>query len=116
MEPLKVLVLEDNQLVGEVLKETLSHLGHQPLLARSIDEARALASAHADVAVALVDAGLEAGEYGVDFLVWMAAHRPSVRRILISGMEPSPIGNSVVDGFLKKPFGLPELSSALTSR
>lgn len=114
MKQLKVMVLEDNKLVAAGLRETLTALGHECISASCVDEARVVAKLDGDIAVALVDAGLQGGEHGLDFLRWLATYRPAVRRILISGSTAPPVDPALVDQFLKKPFELSELCGALT--
>jgi DNA-binding response OmpR family regulator len=110
---MKIVVLEDNPLVGDGLVHTLRHLGHEALLATRIDEAKAITASHRDVALAIADAGLQDGEYGVDFLEWLRSERPTVRRILISGADARGGDSPAVEVFVKKPFGAAELGSVL---
>jgi DNA-binding response OmpR family regulator len=111
---MKIVILEDNLLVGDGLLHTVRHLGYEALLATNLDEAKALTAGHDDVVVAIADAGLKHGEHGSEYLEWLKAGRPTIRRILISGADQVGAANHpAVDVFLKKPFGLAELRAVL---
>jgi DNA-binding response OmpR family regulator len=113
----KILVLEDNTLVGEGLIDTLAHLGHVGVRATTVEAAMALVERHDDVRVAMVDSGLKRGEQGLDFLHWLRAAHPAIARVLISGIDhAAQVANGAsVQRFLKKPFGLAELAAVLES-
>jgi DNA-binding response OmpR family regulator len=108
---MRILVVEDNELVADGLVRILAHLGHEPHKAFTILEARAILKKVGSVDAAIVDAGLPAGDHGVDFVNWLKAHHATTRRILISGLD-RPINfldDLPIQCFLKKPFGRKEL-------
>ena len=112
-ESLKVIILEDDDLVAHGLIRGLGYLGHAGVHCRRVVEAQTLVQNLPDVEIALIDIGLDEGESGEDFLVWLLRERPAVKRVLISGLA-RPRG--FVDDpphqlFLRKPFGQRELTT-----
>ncbi len=112
---MKILVLEDDELVAHGLVRGLGYLGHQGVHRRSIRHAQEFVRGAPDVEVAVIDLGLDDGESGEDFAAWLHRERPDVRRVLISGLA-RPV-DFVEDPprqiFLRKPFGQPELAALM---
>lgn len=113
---MKVLLLEDDDRVARGILRLVTTLGHEPLHARRLDEAKS-ALAAGDVALVLADEGLGEGESGIDLLEWARRNHPGIRRVLTSGASPPP-GFQVVpreQTFLLKPFGKTELAQLIAS-
>jgi len=113
----KVLILEDDDLVAQGLVRCLGYLGHQGVHLRHVEQARARVEGATDIDVALIDIGLDGGESGEEFMRWLRRKQPGVSRVLISGLD-RPAG--FVDEppcqlFLRKPFGQAELARLLQS-
>ncbi|HXU74074.1 MAG TPA: response regulator [Polyangia bacterium] len=113
---MKVLILEDDELVAQGLVRCLGYLGHEGVHLRHVAQARARVQ-DAAFDVALIDIGLDDGESGEEFMTWLGREQPSVSRVLISGLE-RPAG--FVDEpprqlFMRKPFGHAELAKLLRS-
>ncbi|MDB4966815.1 MAG: hypothetical protein JWN44_2504 [Myxococcales bacterium] len=114
---MKVLILEDDDLVAQGLVRCLGYLGHEGVHLRHVEQARARVRGSSDFDVALIDIGLDDGESGEEFLTWLGREQPDVSRVLISGLE-RPAG--FVDEpprqlFMRKPFGHAELANLLRS-
>jgi CheY-like chemotaxis protein len=112
---LKVLILEDDAQVAHGLVRVLGYLGCTCLHVSDVDEARRLVESDAEIALALIDIGLEHGQSGEDFVAWLRSAHPEICRTLISGLA-RPTG--FVDDpprqmFLRKPFGQAELRRLL---
>lgn len=76
--PLRILVVDDEEALCRLQARLLERLGHTPLLARSVEEARShLLRAAVD---AIVSDVRMPGESGVDLYRWVEAHRPHLRR------------------------------------
>lgn len=108
---MRILVVEDNILVADGLVRILAHLGHEPHKAMTLVEARTILDKLGSVEAAMVDAGLRAGDHGLDFVKWLKTHHSTTRRILISGLDRPIdfIDELPIQCFLKKPFGRKEL-------
>jgi DNA-binding NtrC family response regulator len=115
---MNVLIVEDNALVADGLVRMLAHLGHRAERALGVEEATRLLAEHADIGVAIVDAGLKNGDDGVWFLEWLREHHPQIRRVLVSGLgRPQRfVERPPEQVFVKKPFGKAELQSVLAAR
>ena len=111
MKSLRIMIVEDDRMIGSLLGEILEDLGHV-VCAIEVDAANAVASAarlHPDLLI--VDIGLGAGS-GV----------AAVREILLGGFVPhvfmtggalgSPsIGSGAA--FIRKPYRIPEIAAAI---
>ena len=112
---MKIVVLEDDPLVGNGLVRLLRQYGHRALYVRRADEARTLIASQDYVDVAIADFGLGDGESGVEFLGWLRREHPQVRRVLISALD-RPRGfpdEPPTQVFVQKPFAAPALAAIL---
>ncbi len=107
-------MLEDDKKLTVAACRLLTALHHEIVPALTVEEARAAVLSH-DPHLAIIDLGLQDGEFGNDFLVWLTAERPSIRRIVTSGRSP-PAG-FVEDPprqlYLQKPFALQQLAACI---
>jgi DNA-binding NtrC family response regulator len=112
---LKVLILEDDDLVAQGLVRGLGYLGCPALHVSDIAHARAAVAEESEIGMALIDVGLDNGESGEDFFAWMERERPHVCRVLISGLgRPAAfVDDPPRQLFLRKPFGQRELVELL---
>jgi DNA-binding NarL/FixJ family response regulator len=112
---MKVVILEDHDLVAAGLQRVLRNLGHEGLHMRRVLEAQAALQTHQEVDVVIADLGLGFGESGLEFLSWLRQHFPSVRRILTSALgRPDDFPDEPpLQLFLQKPFGRSELAALL---
>lgn len=82
---MKILTLDDHALFRAGLRMLLAGMdpGVQVLEAATVAEAQALLERHPDVALCLLDLGLE-GEQGLDVLVRLKAAAPDVAAVVVS--------------------------------
>ena len=115
LQPLKILVVDDEEIVRRTLISFISEYGHR------VDEAddgpsalEALEMCEYDLA--LVDLRMP-GSNGLDLTASMRAQCPHLSVILISGFRDDAITAHAlklgVEGFLNKPFEFLELESLL---
>ena len=111
---MRILLVEDDELVRTAVADTLDEAGHDVVEAAGPLEAFSLLAAGApDVLITDIDLG--AVKTGLD--VSAAAHRmwPDVRVMLISGRPPNQTGREpdLRDRYLQKPFSGPRLLRAV---
>ena len=110
-----ILVVDDEELLGEVLAENLRP-GYRVETAASTAEADIqMGSMHFDLV--LVD-HLMPNELGLDFLMRVKEHFPETRRILITGyLYPERISRAQqladLSGYLIKPINAAQLKAAV---
>jgi CheY-like chemotaxis protein len=113
---MKLLVVDDNQAVLQILSSILTHFGH------GVDEAgdgfeaiRLLQQGRYDVVV--TDADMPRVD-GIQLCRFVKAKRPDIHVIGMSGdlSALKELENAGADICLPKPFGLNELQSAIESR
>jgi DNA-binding response OmpR family regulator len=108
---MKVLIVEDDRLVGDALARTLRAAGYEPHRCTSAEEAIAVVTT-ARFALAIVDIGLP-GESGLDFTHRMreAGHRWPV--LIVTARDSADDRSAALaagaNGYLSKPFGVAEL-------
>ena len=106
---MKVLIVDDDEIMRRTLVRMLRTLGHEALEASSLVEAvAALPGAHA----AIVDVWLEDGASGPYVLLAAAEH--GVPAFLTSGGIQVPAGVAA-DRYLQKPFTTKELGETLNA-
>lgn len=105
-----ILILEDDQSLGELLSQVLQDDGYQTQLVSSLEAARALVQSQAvDLVVAdLVEADTIGGDRVVQQLAALAAGRPL---LLCTGQPRAPRFASTPGVFtvIEKPFDLDDL-------
>ncbi len=105
----KILVVDDDPEVREILAETLIEFGYRVVQAGSGEEALPMLDGLADIRLVISDVRMP-GMSGLELVEQARARSPSLRVILISGyFLPQPIAVR----FLKKPFHMAELASAV---
>ncbi|PCJ52187.1 MAG: hypothetical protein COA70_12700 [Planctomycetota bacterium] len=112
-----VLIADDEELVRNVGKEMLSHLGFQPLEASDGERAIQVFREHADeITCVLLDLTMPNLD-GEQTLSELRKIRPDVKVILTSGYSKDDLSQRFaglgLTGFLQKPFSLEALSHAL---
>ena len=117
---MRILVVEDETYVAELIQQVLERKGMTCLLAENAREADELLGRHAVDAVTL-DLGMP-GRPGVDWLEQVADNRPDLARktLVITGLDLDP---DLVErlaccgaGILAKPFTLDGLDDAIRSQ
>lgn len=115
--PARVLLVEDDLQVAELIEALLSDLGHA--VVRAGDVAEALRRLDEDAAVDLVlsDVIMPGGRSGVDLAEHLARTRPDLPVVLCSGYTGGDQGRASSGAwpFLRKPFSLDDLARALNA-
>lgn len=114
--PLRVLVVDDNDVARTMIKEILAGGGHQAVAeAESMDEALKAYEAHKPDLVTL-DLSLIAGD-GLTALKAIRQKDPKAKVIVISGNAQKKVREHVLaagaSGFIEKPFQAADLLGAL---
>ncbi|MBN1335722.1 MAG: response regulator [Deltaproteobacteria bacterium] len=117
----RVLVMDDEPTVREVLEGMLDHLGFRAVLAADGDAAlQAWRTAHEEgqpFHVVLLDLTVRGGMGGVETLDRLRAIDPSVRAVAVSGYSDDPVMSIYSDhgfaGVLPKPFRMKDLDRVL---
>ena len=118
--PVKILVIEDEAHVAELIRTILEEMGYVCLLARSADEADRILDGQVVDAVTL-DLGMP-GRGGLEWLGSVAGRDPALARrtLVITGMQ---LGADTVRrvtlygaGVLAKPFTVDGLQEAVSSQ
>ena len=118
MPAVRVLVVEDDEMVRAVCENFLTSEGYQVWAVETPQEARALAE-EVEFDVALLDYGLP-GETGVELFLALKQKFPHLIGILMTaGYLPHVLEEceeAGFHGFLPKPFALEDLLHLLTTR
>ena len=112
---MRVLVVEDDPALSDVLRDFLCELGHEPVVTHSAEEALARMRLELPDA-ALLDIYLP-GISGLDFLQLKATRESRIPIVAISGMAPESQARECVQlgavDFLPKPIELERLREVL---
>jgi len=117
---MKILVVEDEVYVADLIRTVLEELGNDCVLAKSADEADACLAGDS-VEFVTLDVGLP-GRSGLDWLESVARSHPDLARrtLIITGMHLDPDGVRRVAlcgaGVLAKPFTVDALRDAVASQ
>jgi DNA-binding NtrC family response regulator len=117
----RILVLDDETLVGETLLQMLTHLGYQATLTETeeaaLDAWRKAREDHHPFAVAMVDLSLRGEHDGGDVFKRLRKLDPDARAILMSGQLNAPLMHQFQQlGFsamVAKPFRMEEINRLL---
>lgn len=118
--PLRIMVVDDEEFVRSLLSEVLRTLGHDPVVfgeaAPAIEAFRAAAGGPGKFDIALLDLRLPGGMDGVALLHELRKISGDVKALAISGRAEEhatvPLG---FQGFLAKPFRIKALSEAIVA-
>ena len=117
---LKILVVEDEDLVRKVMLKLLERLGYSGLGvtdgAQALFQSREMADKGEAFAVAIIDANLPDGLVGVDVAMALRRSNPQLKTILTSGDLSKAVSSrhKLWDGFLAKPFEMEGLKKVLS--
>jgi two-component system cell cycle sensor histidine kinase/response regulator CckA len=117
VQPVTILLVEDEVAVRSVTQRMLKAAGHQVLVAESGEQALALAELHSGAIDVLVTDVVMAKVGGPELAQRLVAVRPELRVLFISGYSQNLIagdGNPGVD-FLLKPFTYEALSQKVSA-
>ena len=117
----RILVMDDDILVREVVGKMLRKLGYEPVFAREGEEALALyaqgQNAGNPFAAVILDLTIPGGMGGVEAIQHLLAQDPQARALVSSGYADHPIMASCQDygfqGVIAKPYKISGLSEVL---
>jgi PAS domain S-box-containing protein len=114
-EPLRILLVEDDRDVAELVDTMLAELGHRVRRAGTVDEALATLEANPDVDLVLSDVIMPGGKSGVDLAQAITGRWPGLPVILSSGYTGDTLALAEASPWplLRKPYTLQALASAI---
>ncbi|TSA21712.1 response regulator [bacterium] len=112
----RILVVDDEEHVSEMISRMLQHLGYKVLVVHSGQEALVLFGKKTRIDAVILDMNMPTMS-GKETFERLKEIRPDVRVVVSTGysnesLEPTPL-NNLVDGFLQKPYQMEELSKVL---
>ncbi|RYY83963.1 MAG: response regulator, partial [Comamonadaceae bacterium] len=110
-EPLRILLVEDDVLVGSVVPSALAHEGHTVTLCVSADEALALLQEGAEFDVLFTDVVMPGRLTGLELVEWARTHRPRMPSVVATGYSTQKPQSRVQ--VLRKPYAIENLLEAL---
>jgi PAS domain S-box-containing protein len=113
--PSRVLLVEDDPQVAELVDAMLHDLGHSVVRAGGVDEALSRLEQDQGIQLVLSDVIMPGGRSGVDLAEQLAADRPGLPVVLCSGYTGGDQGRARAGDwpFISKPFSLETLAQAL---
>lgn len=110
-----VLVVEDNDSVGDFTVNALHELGYESILARDADEALRKLDEHSDRIRVVFSDVVMPGKTGDVLGELIRRKRPDISIVLTSGYSEENMQNAHQSGFelLRKPFSIAQLSSTI---
>jgi len=113
----KILIIEDDEVFGELLLMHLEDRSHEPHIARSLEQGRQWLIGNAPDAI-LLDHQLPDG-YGLDLLKEIAAQPPFPPVVMITGVSDNALAIDAMRvgayDFIRKPMDEVELEATLTN-
>ncbi len=108
---LRILVVDDNENVREVLEDFLNFEGHQPVLAKDGEEALKIFS-NQDFDMVITDLGMP-GMSGWELSRHIKQKKPEIPVVIITGwgaqLSPEDLKENKVELVLSKPFNLDQV-------
>ena len=113
--PSRVLLVEDDPQVAELVDAMLNDLGHSVVRAGGVEEALSRLEQDQGIQLVLSDVIMPGGRSGVDLAEQLAADRPGLPVVLCSGYTGGDQGRARAGDwpFISKPFSLETLAQAL---
>ena len=113
----KILIIEDDEVFGELLTMHLEDTGHTPQIARTLNQGREIVERNTPDAI-LLDQQLPDG-FGLEFLNEIVSHPPAPPVIMITGVSDNTLaidamGQGAYD-FIRKPLDKMELDTTLAN-
>ena len=114
--PSRVLLVEDDPQVAELVDTMLGDLGHTVVRAGCVDEALDRLDQDSAIELVLSDVIMPGGRSGVDLAEHLATARPGLPIVLCSGYTGGDQGRAQAGAwpFLSKPFSLDSLARVLS--
>jgi DNA-binding NtrC family response regulator len=108
-----ILIVEDEEVIRELLREHLSDLGFEVISASNADEARKIIASREAIELVLTDVNMPGSMDGAELAKWLDSYAPSMPVILVSGKASFPSNASAKRLFLRKPFQLSDLEDRI---
>ncbi|MDB5456223.1 MAG: hybrid sensor histidine kinase/response regulator, partial [Caulobacter sp.] len=113
-DPARLLLVEDDADVGDLVEAMLVELGHAVVRAGSADEALALTLADPAIELVMSDVMMPGGKSGVDLAQALGEARPGLPVLLTSGYTGEEMAAQAGPWpLLRKPYALDTLAKAL---
>ena len=108
LRPARILVVEDETLIADLLERHLQQAGYEVLgPAADLEEVRDLLAYHEGIDLALLDIRLSVPPDGIEVARWMRSHHPGVRVLFVtSQFDDQYLQRATAlspDGYLTKP-------------
>jgi two-component system, response regulator PdtaR len=110
-----ILVVEDEILARMLLTDELRRHGFDVAEAKSTDEALSIVHAGIAVHVALINLETSGSRNAVRLAATLRAEYPSMKVLIASGQTSRTEFGETVDGYLRKPYDVPQLVAAIQS-
>lgn len=110
-DPLRILMVEDDQLVSAMIASAFEEEGHSVTHCSTADEAVLVLQTGMAFELLFTDVVMPGKMNGVDLAKWCAAHRPEVAILVTTGFAENLEG--VAAAVLQKPYGTEALFEAL---
>lgn len=114
---LRILVVDDNENIRDMLEDFLNLEGHKPVLAKDGEEALKTFS-HQDFDIVITDLGMP-GMSGWEVNKRIKEKKPKIPVVIITGwgaqLSPEELKANKVDWILSKPFNLDQFKQMLTT-
>jgi CheY-like chemotaxis protein len=109
-----ILIVEDECLMGSLLKEALEDAGYVALFTHSADEAIPILEFRTDISVIVTDIHMPGSMDGLKLSAAVRDRWPPIKIIVMSG-DVQPSEEELPDGavFLNKPFQMDAMRGAL---
>lgn len=113
--PLRILLVDDNDLVRETLLRMLRRRGHHAQMAKDSDEALALCQDPGNEFDLMVSDLMMPGRSGLELVAILRRSLPGLRCLLVSGYSDlcEPLAGLSRAAFLAKPFTAASLQDAI---
>lgn len=105
-----ILVVDDEEILRWTMVEELADRGYTMLEATHAEEALRLLRTRTDIDAVITDVRMPGPLDGIDLARILEADYPHIRVIVASAHVPEEALPVPVDGFLRKPFALADLS------
>ncbi|HOE91864.1 MAG TPA: ATP-binding protein, partial [Candidatus Cloacimonadota bacterium] len=117
VEPLHIVIVDDEEFVLEIAKELLQELGNTVYTAQSGAEALEIVKSHADIKLALIDRMMPKMD-GVELFYKLKELKPDIKVVIASGFkneeETKLLKNDGLSDYITKPYRIDEISRIIS--